>query len=241
MSEVDIKTINNRKIQDVDGREETRKLSLKVDDLTNSKIDNINVSDNIMELYANNKKIKTIYIPISITSDGGTVVSGREVQLRRSDEYIQWRYINEKTWNNLVKLDEIKGDVGPRGLPGEKGDKGMDGAPGIQGPVGPRGIPGEKGPKGDKGDKGDSVTASLYINGNVYMPTEGLIKIPFAVATENYVINLLLGKLNKPELSEKDQILSVDEEGNPYWKFIKDIDNAITDEDLEMIDDDFIF
>ena len=28
MSEVDIKTINNRKIQDVDGREETRKLSL---------------------------------------------------------------------------------------------------------------------------------------------------------------------------------------------------------------------
>ena len=34
---------------------------------------------------------------------------------------------------------------------------------------------------------------------------------------------------------------SVDEEGNPYWKFIKDIDNAITDEDLEMIDDDFIF
>ena len=57
MSEVDIKTINNRKIQDVDGREETRKLSLKVDDLTNSKIDNINVSDNIMELYANNKKL----------------------------------------------------------------------------------------------------------------------------------------------------------------------------------------
>ena len=217
MSEVDIKTINNRKIQDVDGREETRKLSLKVDDLTNSKIDNINVSDNILELYANNKKIKTIYIPISITSDGGTVVSGREVQLRRSDEYIQWRYINEKTWNNLVKLDEIKGDVGPRGLPGEKGDKGM------------------------KGEKGDSVTTSLYINGNTYTPTEGLIKVPFTVATENYVINLLLGKLNKPEMSEKDQILSVDEEGNPYWKFIKDIDNAITDEDLEMIDDDFIF
>ena len=241
MSEVDIKTINNRKIQDVDGREETRKLSLKVDDLTNSKIDNINVSDNIMELYANNKKIKTIYIPISITSDGGTVVSGREVQLRRSDEYIQWRYINEKTWNNLVKLDEIKGDVGPRGLPGEKGDKGMDGAPGIQGPVGPRGIPGEKGEKGDKDEKGDSVTTSLYINGNTYTPTEGLIKVPFTVATENYVINLLLGKLNKPEMSEKDQILSVDEEGNPYWKFIKDIDNAITDEDLEMIDDDFIF
>ena len=44
MAEVDIKTINNRKIQDVDGREETRKLSLKVDDLTNSKIDNINKS-----------------------------------------------------------------------------------------------------------------------------------------------------------------------------------------------------
>ena len=41
MSEVDIKTINNRKIQDVDGREETRKLSLKVDDLTNKRESNL--------------------------------------------------------------------------------------------------------------------------------------------------------------------------------------------------------
>lgn len=38
--------------------------------------------------------------------------SGREVELRRDATYIQWRYVGEPVWVNLVPVSELKGDTG---------------------------------------------------------------------------------------------------------------------------------
>lgn len=48
-------------------------------------------------------------------------VSGREVEFRVNDTHIQWRYVGEETWLNLVSLETLKGNDGLPGLPGTNG------------------------------------------------------------------------------------------------------------------------
>jgi hypothetical protein len=66
---------------------------------------------------------------------GGT--DGREVELRATDTAIQWRYVGETTWKELIQLSLLKGDKGP------KGDVGPQGAQGPQGIPGSNGAPGQ--------------------------------------------------------------------------------------------------
>jgi hypothetical protein len=40
---------------------------------------------------------------------------GRSVSLRVSDGYIQWQYVGDFAWNNLIALDLLKGDTGLNG------------------------------------------------------------------------------------------------------------------------------
>ena len=37
---------------------------------------------------------------------------GREVEIQNSGTYIQWRYVGETNWNNIVALADLKGDTG---------------------------------------------------------------------------------------------------------------------------------
>lgn len=46
---------------------------------------------------------------------------GREVEFQTSSTHIQWRYVGEAEWNDLVALDSLKGDDG------QDGDAGADG------------------------------------------------------------------------------------------------------------------
>lgn len=80
--------------------------------------------------------------------------------MRVSGGYIQYTTDN-KTWNNLIAVSDLKGakgdtgpkgDQGPQGIPGAKGDTG---AAGERGPQGEQGIQGPAGAKGDKGDPGE--------------------------------------------------------------------------------------
>lgn len=80
--------------------------------------------------------------------------------MRVSGGYIQYTTDN-KTWNNLIAVSDLKGakgdtgpkgDQGPQGIPGAKGDTG---AAGERGPQGEQGIQGPVGAKGDKGDPGE--------------------------------------------------------------------------------------
>ncbi len=97
--------------------------------------------------------------------DGKDGTDGREIELRVADGYIQWHYVGETEWKNLVSLDTLKGEKGDTGATGaagpqgEKGDKGDTGATGAQGEKGEKGDTGATGAQGPKGDKGDTGAA----------------------------------------------------------------------------------
>jgi len=48
-------------------------------------------------------------------SDGANGSDGREVELQKSSTYIQWRYVGDIVWNDLVLLSDLKGDKGDIG------------------------------------------------------------------------------------------------------------------------------
>lgn len=82
-------------------------------DIANLKIDNITLSDNVLTFFANSKTIKTITLPTS-TTGGGT--NGKEIELQKSTTHIQWRYVGDTDWTNLVALSDLKGTDGDTGL-----------------------------------------------------------------------------------------------------------------------------
>lgn len=50
----------------------------------------------------------------SSPGEGGQ--DAREIELQKSDTAIQWRYVGEQEWTDLVQLSEIKGDPGDDGI-----------------------------------------------------------------------------------------------------------------------------
>lgn len=66
---------------------------------------------------------------------GGTPgKDGREIELQNSGTAIQWRYVGDNVWTDLVQLSEIQGQQGPAGPEGPQGETG------LQGPKGDSGI-----------------------------------------------------------------------------------------------------
>lgn len=51
-------------------------------------------------------------------------IAGENVEFQKSTDYIQWRYVGDTDWNNLVALTELKGNDGAKG---DKGDTGATG------------------------------------------------------------------------------------------------------------------
>ena len=58
--------------------------------------------------------------------DGADGADGSEVELQKSATHIQWRYVGEATWTNLVALDDLKGSDGADGSDGAAGDDGSE-------------------------------------------------------------------------------------------------------------------
>ncbi|MGE4485342.1 MAG: hypothetical protein AB7C97_09575 [Oscillospiraceae bacterium] len=78
------------------------------------------------------------------------LIAGREVELQKGDTDIQWRYVGDTDWTDIVELTEITGPTGSQGIQGETGPVGP------QGPTGDTGATGPQGPQGLKGDTGDT-------------------------------------------------------------------------------------
>lgn len=142
-------------------------------DIANKKIDNVTLSNNVLTFIANSKNIKTITLPTSTTSEG---TNGKEIELQKSTTHIQWRYVGDADWINLVALADLKGIAGAKGDKGNTGatpnlqigklttlDSGSNATATITGtaenPLLNLGIP--KGAKGDKGDTGSSSGSTL--------------------------------------------------------------------------------
>ena len=96
---------------------------------------------------------------------------GREIQIQNNGTAIQWRYVGDVSWTDLVQLSDItgaKGDPGPTGAtpniqigtvqtlePGQQATASMTGTP--ENPILNIGIP-----KGEKGDPGESSEGDPY-------------------------------------------------------------------------------
>lgn len=92
--------------------------------------------------------------------------NGREVELQNSGTAIQWRYVGDNAWTDLVQLSELKGDPGNDGItpniqigtvqtlePGQQATASVTGT--TENPLLNLGIP-----KGGQGPAGDSGIAS---------------------------------------------------------------------------------
>lgn len=88
--------------------------------------------------------------PYSVTFE---VIDGREIELRLNSDYLQWHYVGETSWKNLIAVQQITGPAGEQGPPGEQGPTGDPGPTGEQGPPGKQGL---------KGDDGSPVELRLY-------------------------------------------------------------------------------
>ena len=57
----------------------------------------------------------------STGATGATGDDGREVELQNNGSYLQWRYVGEVSWINMLALEDIKGDTGAAGADGADG------------------------------------------------------------------------------------------------------------------------
>lgn len=89
-----------------------------------------------------------------LKAGGGTGTSGkdgREIEIQNNGTAIQWRYVGDDDWTDLVQLSDLKGEKGDTGDIGPQGPVGPAGKDGTQGPKGDTGEQGPQGPKGDTG------------------------------------------------------------------------------------------
>lgn len=128
--------------------------------------------------------------------DGVDGINAKNIEVRRAEFYIQWRYEGEE-WQNLVAIADIEGPAGQNGTDGANGKtpefrvsenilqwryvddeiwlnlydlsvlKGLDGKDGADGINGKDGIDGKDGTNGQNGSDGkDGKTPFIGENGN---------------------------------------------------------------------------
>ena len=127
-----------------------------VNQIANEKADSLEYKDNILRLMSGKTELSRVIITSSSSSGGS---DAREVELRKSDTALQWRYTGDSEWNDLISLAEITGPQGEQGIPGPQGEPGAQGPKGDTGPQGEKGDTGAKGEKGDPGAKGEQGPA----------------------------------------------------------------------------------
>ena len=123
-----------------------------VNQIANEKADSLSYKDNILKLMSGEKELSRV----TIEASSGPGSDAREIELQKSSNALQWRYVGDETWNDLISLAEITGPQGEQGIPGPQGPTGPQGEQGIQGPKGDTGPQGEKGDTGPQGEKGDA-------------------------------------------------------------------------------------
>ena len=125
-----------------------------VNQIAAGKADGLEYKDNILKLLSGDKEIARV----TIKAGSGSGTDAREIELQKGDAAIQWRYVGDAEWTDLISLAEITGPAGPAGAPGSDGRDGVDGqdgAPGTDGKDGHDGV--------------DGITPHIGDNGNWYI------------------------------------------------------------------------
>lgn len=101
--------------------------------LNNNKFDKVTLDGNNLKFYAKEVEKYSITLPTGSGGNGTPGADGREVELRKGSTHLEWRYVGDSNWTQLVSLDELSGRDGQDGLPGQDGAPGRDGiTPNIQ-------------------------------------------------------------------------------------------------------------
>ena len=93
-----------------------------------------------------NGEVHSLITLLKNIGNGGS--GSKMIELQKSDTHIQWKYADEEVWQDLIAIQELKGDKGDTGEQGPKGDTGEQGPKGDTGEQGPQGIQGPKGADG---------------------------------------------------------------------------------------------
>ena len=139
----------NSKIEEADNRIlELQNFESQLEQINSEKYDKVTLYENVLKFYANEVELSSITLP---SFEGGGQ-NAKEIELQKSETHIQWRYVGELLWRNLIALEDLKGAQGLQGPQGLKGERGETGPQGLQGEKGEQGLQGIPGVKGDKGD-----------------------------------------------------------------------------------------
>lgn len=168
-----------------DGETTLENIMSAVNQIADRKADALDYKNSVLRLLSGETELSRA----TIRGGSGSGADAREIELQKSSNALQWRYVGDETWNDLIALTEITGARGERGEPGPKGDPGATGAQGEQGiqgpagPAGPQGEPGEKGeqgiqgpigPQGEKGETGATGERGLKGDPGEGVPTGGM-------------------------------------------------------------------
>lgn len=93
-------------------------------------------------------------------TDGQDGTNGREIELQKDLYFIQWRYVGEPGWRNLIAYSELKGDKG------DKGDTGNQGPIGLTGSAGPSVWGGISGDISTQTDLQNILDSKVGLTGN---------------------------------------------------------------------------
>ena len=98
----------NRKILEIDG--------LKADGKPTDMIEGVSITNGSIfremdgDTYKFDETNHKWLLWESTSQGGGTAgADGREIELKATDTHIQWRYVGEPSWTNLVELSTLKG------------------------------------------------------------------------------------------------------------------------------------
>lgn len=235
-----------------------------VNQIASGKADGMEYKNNILRLLSGEKELAQV----TITGGSGDGADAREIELRKGTTTIQWRYVGDAEWTDLVSIADITGPEGPagsNGAPGADGKDGQDGVEGITPHIGDNGnwylgetdtgkpSRGETGPAGEPGRDGvngaDGKSAYQYAQDGGYTGTEAefavLIGKQIKKNTQD-ISKLSEEKVGNPPTGAVGQILeieTVDESGKP--KTYKAVNNPIggrevTDEQISNAVDNYM-
>ena len=97
---------------------ELTEVKSQLEQINSEKYDKVTLYENVLKFYANEVELTSITLP----GFEGNGQNAREIELQKSETHIQWRYVGEEVWRDLVALNDIKGDAGDKG---DKGDRGL--------------------------------------------------------------------------------------------------------------------
>lgn len=109
-----------------------------VNHIAAGKADGLKYEDGMLKLLSGSKDISRVTIEVG--SGGGA--DAREIELQKGTTTIQWRYVGDQEWTDLIALSEItgpEGHTGANGSPGADGKNGQDGVDGITPHIGDNG------------------------------------------------------------------------------------------------------